>query len=107
MQPQVLPKNWAVEIYKILMEECGALESMQEYFVATQSSEFCREFRFQGHLGFGGKFWRNGEQWYVTGYDEDETADTRKKIVAADLRLKDLLKLYRDYDALKDIAALY
>lgn len=29
------------------------------------------EFRFQGTLGFGGKFWSYG--WYVNCYSEDET----------------------------------
>lgn len=49
------------------------------YFLETPSYQ-TREWRFSGHLGFGGKFWRNAGQHYVTCYREDETPERRTMI---------------------------
>jgi hypothetical protein len=49
------------------------------YFVdGTDTST--KEWRFSGHLGFGGKFWRNGTDHYVSCYPEDETPERRAMI---------------------------
>lgn len=69
----------AYQIYKILVELAGATTGQTRdmfitWFVEESNFECSREFRFQGSLGFGGKFWRNGK-FYVTCYSEDETPD--------------------------------
>ncbi len=38
---------------------------------ATHSDDL--EYRFQGFLGFGGKFRNHGKRWYIDCYTEDET----------------------------------
>ena len=72
----------AERVYDVLVDKCGAPERQRAHFVHAQSSEDVVEWRFQGSLGFGGKFWRNsgsrpdgswGECWYVNCYPEDRT----------------------------------
>ena len=65
------------EIYSILVEQAGAVND------TLSRGEFCHfmnnsrasEFRFQGNLGFGGKFWKpQGIKGYrVDCYQEDMT----------------------------------
>ena len=71
-------------VYDVLSKVCGASDrqSEREYFISVQSVEdHPKEFRFQGALGFGGKFWRNDGRFYVTCYREDETP-ARLKVIA-------------------------
>lgn len=83
-------------IYDVVVQECGARESERPDFV--QQSKFgtpdsCREWRFCGALGFGGKlrdrrFTYDGlPRFYVDCYREDETPERRKMIDAANARL--------------------
>jgi hypothetical protein len=51
--------------------------------------EGCREYRFMGALGFGGKFWQ--QSMTVTCYPEDETPERRAIIERANAALADLL----------------
>ena len=91
-----LDKQTANDIYDILVSICGANERMREDFVFHQTDRWCDEYRFQGHLGFGGKFWRNqgfrpddswGEWWYVNCYPEDATKARDNKIELANALL--------------------
>jgi hypothetical protein len=41
-----------------------------------------REWRFSGHLGFGGKFWRNDGRHYVNMYREDSTPE-RERVLSS------------------------
>lgn len=78
-----MTKETAAKVYKIL-EDIGAASSMREAFISTQSREDCNEWRFQGKLGFGGKFWNEWSYleerplWRVSCYTEDENAKTDK-----------------------------
>lgn len=64
----------ANKIYDILVVTCGASDTIRDYFVQKQTTERCKEFRFQGDLGVGGKFRRpRGRFWYVDYYQEDKT----------------------------------
>lgn len=71
-------KELANQIYDILIEFAGPInyltprDSFVRWFV--EDSRYSKEFRFQGSLGFGGKFWRNDGRLYVNCYSEDETA---------------------------------
>lgn len=87
-----LSRDHANAVFDVLIEHCGARETMREDFVFHQSNEFCTEYRFIGCLGFGGKFWRNhslrpdgtfGEHWYVANYSEDDSERTAAARAAA------------------------
>jgi hypothetical protein len=73
-------------IYDILVQ-IGAPEGMREAFIHSHSKdEFQMEWRFQGKLGFGGKFWNEWSyleekpKWRVSCYTEDENVKTDKII---------------------------
>ena len=78
--PQLYHKVW-----DILVEYAGAREDDRPRFVQAclEKDKFgcLREWRFCGLLGFGGKFWRNDGNIYISCYPEDRTR-TRDKIVA-------------------------
>lgn len=59
------------EVFNILVNEAGANESNRDQFAHWWTTNG-HEFRFQGVLGFGGKFWRNNDRWYINCYSEDE-----------------------------------
>lgn len=85
-----LTRDEAYNIYTILVEECGALEREREHFVYVQTDGDVPEYRFQGDLGFGGKFWRNNGRWYVNCYPENETHERFMMIRRANIRLANL-----------------
>lgn len=73
-----MTEDQANAVYDVLVQYAGAPESWRYNFVYHQMHSVCYEYRFQGDLGFGGKFrrdyWtRTGERWYVDQYIEDET----------------------------------
>jgi hypothetical protein len=57
-------------IFDLLVAECAASEHDRDLFLAAHR-EGCREYRFMGSLGFGGKFWNYDRRWYVNCYPED------------------------------------
>jgi hypothetical protein len=75
-------------VYDILVRLASAPERMRENFLRVQESTDCREYRFMGSLGFGGKFWK--ESWRVSCYPEDETPDRAATIRACNAALQDL-----------------
>lgn len=78
------------DIFSVLVKELGANPSDLDQFRQFMNSDG-REFRFQGCLGFGGKFWRNRlGAWYVNCHLEDLTEDKVKKIDLANKTLKGL-----------------
>jgi len=85
----------ANQIYDVLVATCEAPESMRADFVHVQTTEFCKEWRFQGELGFGGKFWRgrhgwifNRPNWFVNYYPEDRTPERDAMVEEANAALK-------------------
>lgn len=88
MDVKQLTKERANKIYDILVAEAGASESERVDFVWHHcvDKDGCREWRFRGKLGFGGKYrstW-NG----VTYYHETETPE----MVAVKTKVDSLLK---------------
>jgi hypothetical protein len=84
-----LTESQAKTIYQVLVDECGAHAGDSLGFVTEfVSNEPCREWRFQGSLGFGGKF--RYPRMSVDCYPEDETPARLTSIVAANKRLADL-----------------
>jgi hypothetical protein len=64
---------WLDSVYSILVNIGGASESMRGSFVQnhTDAEYPCTEWRFGGHLGFGGKY--RSKTNTVDFYREDET----------------------------------
>lgn len=90
------PKFYAA-CYDLLVSTGNAHEDMwdRKAFVSSFTDGVgTREWRFQGHLGFGGKFWRNGTRHYVSCYSEDETPERRAMI--DDLN-RQITRLFRRY----------
>lgn len=76
-------------VWDVLVEECGARESEFEDFVYYWPD--CREFRFGGGLGSGGKVWARAHgKVDVTCYPEDENQKRHEMIEKANKRLADL-----------------
>ena len=96
MEHRPIARGLAAEIYDLLIEECGAPERYRQDFVdsVTDVTEPCHEYRFQGALGFGGKFRNNGNHDntpYVDCYPEDENPARRGMMDRANTRLAGLL----------------
>lgn len=89
-------------VLKILVEDCGHRvidprdgEALVRSITVPNSGPNgdCREYRFMGALGFGGKFRNNGNHDntpHVDCYREDETPARLKMIETANERLKAL-----------------
>ena len=77
-------------VYDILVREAGASEACRgrSDFVYHMTHGKCEEYRFQGTLGFGGKFWPSWMR--VSCYSEDETPERLATILRTDAKLKDL-----------------
>lgn len=75
-------------VWDVLVEICGASERMWPQF--EYHFPGCREFRFQGDLGFGGKVWADRHRVYVTCYPEHETPAISAKIQQANAALAQL-----------------
>ena len=85
-----IPNKIAIKIYNILVEHAGMYDcdSNKEPFLYHQNEKVskynrdggCREYRFQGALGFGGKFYNCNNRFYVTAYNED-IGDKQQKII--------------------------
>lgn len=86
-------------VYTILVAFCGATEGGFERsnFVvsATRSHDHSIEYRFQGLLGFGGKFYAIHNLWYVSYYPEDESENRRVLRDTANFVLKAVFMAYQ------------
>ncbi len=91
-------------VWSILVECAGASKSedVRHDFVyaMTRADDRYSEYRFQGSLGFGGKFWRTAgyahPEVYVTAYPEDQDAAMTVRIDETNARLKALAVSLRD-----------
>lgn len=80
MEARAISPEQAKAVWDILVRHGGAsCDPHEEHaFVhhVTRPDEPCREYRFMGHLGFGGKFRNNGNNDgvpYVDYYPENQT----------------------------------
>ena len=96
MGTEKLTPEIAQKVYKIL-EDIGAPSNMREAFIHYQTKDEIMEWRFQGLLGFGGKFWNeysyinNKYEWRVSCYTEDENPKRLKLIEETNKKLKILI----------------
>lgn len=60
------------KIYNILIKYAGTYPRMRDTFIQNHITERpCKEWRFGGKLGFGGKYWSEDNK--VSCYPEDKT----------------------------------
>ena len=81
--------------YDLLIEHCGVRASYEpgkEVFTRYFIEEHGHEWRFQGSLGFGGKFWHRPSDWDINCYIEDMTPERRDTIKKVNLLLTELAK---------------
>ena len=62
-------------VWDVLVSEAGARPDQFAEF--NHHWPQCREFRFMGSLGFGGKVWANDGRVYVNCYPEDANPERR------------------------------
>ena len=86
-----MDKTIASRIYDILVIHAGASDRGDDLqsFVWTQERG-CREYRFGGSLGFGGKFYADRFEWRVGCYREDDTPARCRAIQEANAALVSL-----------------
>ena len=91
-QSEQMMNDFWNRIYNILVSHAGATEYWRTNFIQVQIKG-CREYRFSGNLGFGGKFrvTTNGRM-YVDCYPEDETPERSNIIKATNEAIAKLLQ---------------
>lgn len=86
------PKAILDRIYDILIEHVGASPSkdQRETFIDYFLERRAVEWRFCGNLGFGGKFYRLYQHYYVSYYPEDQTPERDSAIAKVNELLKEI-----------------
>lgn len=88
-----LSKKYYTEIYNILINNCNADSKQLEEFVSYHiKNSMFPEWRFQGNLGFGGKYHAIFNR--VSCYSEDLNQKTLKIIEKTNLELLNCYKKY-------------
>jgi hypothetical protein len=69
-----MTQDQVTAVWRVLVEHAGAPGSPDSWkardFLYHQTAGSTDEYRFQGSLGFGGKFFNCNGRWYVTAYPE-------------------------------------
>lgn len=74
-----MTREQASTVYDILVRCAGAREDDRDAFV-FHLTDGCKEWRFQGSLGFGGKLYVEPRRWRVGCYREDLTPERAEVI---------------------------
>ena len=85
--------TWHNRLWTILVEEAGAYDTVADRYSFATHFPQCREYRFMGKLGFGGKVWMNANHDgdpYVNCYPEDMNPERREIIERTNKRLAEL-----------------
>lgn len=85
----VLTEEKAKAVYEILIEVCEASAREKDDFVYTHTRNGCSEWRFQGNLGFGGKYWSGRNA--VSCYPEHLNPNTEQIIEKANKLLSEII----------------
>lgn len=80
----------AETIFDILVHDAGCRLSHREPFIAYLTNNTWGEYRFQGNLGFGGKFYFGPGECRVGQYREDETPESRKAVDRINAKLQSI-----------------
>lgn len=88
-----LRKQFFTEIYNILIKNCKAdLNELENFVLYHVKNTMYPEWRFQGNLGFGGKYYANNNR--VSCYSEDLNKYTLKIIEKTNLELEKCKEKY-------------
>ena len=90
METKLLQPELADKIYDLLVSVGGASERMRDSFIYhhCENKDGCDEWRFQGKLGFGGKYYSVKNR--VDCYTEDRTQEAEAIINELNLKLSEL-----------------
>jgi hypothetical protein len=89
MTPKMNEESFYRHIYHALMQYAGASPAEAFHFAyAHLNDSYLQEWRFQGKLGFGGKYWRERNE--ISCYKEDETPERLKIIEETNAKLKEI-----------------
>ena len=92
-----IPPELRDEVWAALLD-LGAHESMRSDF--DHHWPACHEYRFQGHLGYGGKIWgehrRGCWRFWVNCYREDLNQILERRIDASNALLREIAKKVND-----------
>ena len=97
MKNHVTTEEGANAVYDLLVKVGSAYEGDRISFVHYHSAEpvqFSTEWRFQGRLGFGGKFYTDHDRWRVGCYREDDTPERTKAIDEMNKALEQLYEAH-------------
>jgi hypothetical protein len=92
-------KAFYEEVWDLLVREAGA--SKREQDRQNFVYDYCQveypvtEYRFMGKIGFGGKFWRNAGEFYISCYREEETPEKTALIRKVNEGIKELVKKHK------------
>jgi len=92
-----LTKKTATAVYDLLMDVGGAHKNYRDHFIQHYTeADPSREWRFQGHLGFGGKFYLSYDRFRAGCYKEDSNEE--REAIIAELNEK-LAELFHQRDS--------
>lgn len=97
-----IPLEYALKIGKILIELGGANDKIISpnsdflIYLSDERSRWDIEYRFMGHLGFGGKFRTTHDGWKVDCYREDKNPKRLKLITLINVELQQLYNEFHD-----------
>lgn len=101
-----LSKEAAKAVYDLLVEVAEAPKVYASHFIQHFSGKQPpNEWRFQGSLGFGGKFYRDQRKWCVGCYREDTTPERQEIIDLLNTRLAELRTQYEEDPWTHDITS--
>lgn len=86
-------KKLAGEIYRVLVDFAGAPAhkgNWEQFEVWFNEPGLGEEYRFEGRLGFGGKFWKGRME--VSCYPEDENRERLKVIKKTNRVIRRIIK---------------
>lgn len=88
------------EVFDLLVADVSARPAQREEFLrhhlALRDRWQPSEFRFQGSLGFGGKFWCEMDHLRVSCYAEDQTATRKRAMWRTNEKLEPFTKKYQE-----------
>lgn len=79
--------------FDLLVEYCQVRSNTypgRDAFIDYYVNQGGTEWRFQGNLGYGGKFWRRHDGWDINAYQEDYTKERKAIIKKVNGLLKEL-----------------
>jgi hypothetical protein len=95
MRPNIMLRDFYHGVYNILVKDGGALESNRHSFLYAhiESEHLCREWRFSGFFGFGGKY--RSHRNTIDYYPENKSEKLEKLEKAINDKLIKLFKKYK------------